>query len=128
MGSGLNGAAIALPLDEIVAGLRVARERWRTSQQRAQEVGGRELPSREALREIVDRLSGVLFPMRLGPPDLRHESEDYYIGHTLDAALQSRQSEQLAYWVARRKNRDRTAGPIGQRGGGDDAEPPVNGG
>ncbi|RQP21513.1 serine O-acetyltransferase EpsC [Piscinibacter terrae] len=89
MGSGLNGAAIALPLDEIVAGLRVARERWRTSQQRLQEVGGRELPSREALREIVDRLSGVLFPMRLGPPDLRHESEDYYIGHTLDAALQS---------------------------------------
>jgi serine O-acetyltransferase len=89
MGSGLNGSAIALPLDEIVAGLRVARECWRTSQQRSQEVGGRELPSREALREIVDQLSGVLFPMRLGPPDLRHESEDYYIGHTLDAALQS---------------------------------------
>ena len=27
--------------------------------------------------------------MRLGPPDLRHESEDFYVGHTLDAALQA---------------------------------------
>lgn len=26
--------------------------------------------------------------MRLGPTDLRHESEDFYVGHTLDAALQ----------------------------------------
>ena len=25
--------------------------------------------------------------MRLGPPDLRNEAEDFYVGHTLDAAL-----------------------------------------
>jgi serine O-acetyltransferase len=48
---------------------------------------GREFPSREGLAEIVDALKGALFPMRLGPPDLRHESEDFYVGHTLDAAL-----------------------------------------
>ena len=90
MGTGLNGSgALALPLEEIVAGLRVARERWREAQQRLREVGGRELPSREALTTIIDGLCGALFPMRLGPPDLRQESEDFYIGHTLDAVLQS---------------------------------------
>ena len=89
MGAGLNGIAPALPLEEIVGGLRAARERWRESQQRQREVGGRELPSREALASIVDGLCGALFPMRLGPPDLRQESEDFYVGHTLDAVLQS---------------------------------------
>ncbi len=74
-------------LDHIVAGLRAARVQWRISQGRPTEAGGRELPSREALRNIIAALCGVLFPMRLGPPDLREESEDFYIGHTLDAAL-----------------------------------------
>ena len=45
------------------------------------------MPSREALTHIVDGLRGALFPMRLGPPDLRQESEDFYVGHTLDAVL-----------------------------------------
>ena len=74
-------------LAAIVAGLRQARERWRESQQRTREVGGRELPSGEALTRIVDGLRGALFPMRLGPPELRQESEDYYVGHTLDTVL-----------------------------------------
>jgi len=74
-------------LERVVSGLRAARERWRTSQQRPREPGGRELPSREALRQVIDGLRGALFPMRLGPPDLRQESEDYYVGHTLDAVL-----------------------------------------
>ena len=51
--------------------------------------GAREFPSRDALAQIVESLKGALFPMRLGPPDLRHESEDFYVGHTLDAALQA---------------------------------------
>lgn len=72
---------------DIVADLRRIRERWRESQQRNLECGGREFPSREALRSIVHGLCGALFPMRLGPADLRQESEDFYIGHTLDAAL-----------------------------------------
>ena len=76
-----------LDLDPVVAGLRAARERWRESQQRAREAGGRELPSREALTAIVEGLRGALFPMRLGPPDLRPESEDWYVGHTLDTVL-----------------------------------------
>ncbi|MCM8613329.1 serine O-acetyltransferase EpsC [Accumulibacter sp.] len=77
-------------LDEIVRDLRLAREQWRVAQQRTLESGGREFPSREALREIVDRLCGALFPMRLGPPDLQQgPSEDFYVGHTLDIALRS---------------------------------------
>jgi serine O-acetyltransferase len=39
------------------------------------------------LKQILNDLCGALFPMRLGPQDLREESEDYYVGHTLDAAL-----------------------------------------
>lgn len=76
-----------LDLTGIVGGLRAARESWRDSQQRSREVGGRELPSREALAGVVAGLRGALFPMRLGPPDLRQETEDYYVGHTLDTVL-----------------------------------------
>jgi serine O-acetyltransferase len=76
-----------LDLDPVVAGLRQARERWRESQGRLRESAGRELPSREALAAIIEGLRGALFPMRLGPPELRPESEDWYVGHTLDIAL-----------------------------------------
>lgn len=79
--------APAFDLDRVVGELRAARERWRSAQQRPREPGGRELPSREALRNIVEGLRGALFPMRLGPHDLRQESEDFYVGHTLDAVL-----------------------------------------
>jgi serine O-acetyltransferase len=88
-GDGLRTPGRRLELDPIVAALRSARERWRDSQQRPREPGGRELPSRETLASIVDSLRGALFPMRLGPPDLRPESEDWYVGHTLDSALSS---------------------------------------
>ena len=73
---------------EVVRALRGARDEWRDRQKRARELGPREFPSREALAGIVESLKGALFPMRLGPPDLRHENEDFYVGHTLDAALQ----------------------------------------
>jgi serine O-acetyltransferase len=100
-------------LDPVVAGLRAARERWRTAHQRERESGGREFPSRQALETVVRDLCGVLFPMRLGPPDLRQESEDYYVGHTLDAALNALHQQirlELAY-AARHSGR-----------GGDDIE------
>lgn len=74
-------------LDKIVLELRTARNEWRRQTGRAKEPGLRELPSRDALQIIVRDLCGALFPMRLGPQELRQESEDYYVGHTLDAAL-----------------------------------------
>jgi serine O-acetyltransferase len=83
----LTTPATKWDLNAIVADLRAQRERWRAEQQRNPEYGGRELPAREALQEIALALCGALFPMRLGPPDLRQETEDFYIGHTLDTAL-----------------------------------------
>ncbi|TFZ08420.1 serine O-acetyltransferase EpsC [Ramlibacter humi] len=87
----MPAASPSAPFDlgEIVSGLRGARETWRDSQGRLREAGGRELPSPQALERIVELLKGALFPMRLGPPDLRNETEDFYVGHTLDAALQA---------------------------------------
>jgi serine O-acetyltransferase len=73
----------------VVSQLATVRQQWRISQQRSNEPGGRELPSRDALSEILKGLRGVLFPMRLGPTDLRQESEDFYVGHTLGRVLHS---------------------------------------
>lgn len=75
-------------LQAIVCQLRAARNQWRTQNGRISgEQGGRELPSRAAMADILEALCGALFPMRLGPVDLREESEDFYVGHTLDVAL-----------------------------------------
>lgn len=75
-------------LQTIVSQLRAARDQWRADNGRSSgEQGGRELPSRAAMADILEALCGALFPMRLGPVDLREESEDFYVGHTLDVAL-----------------------------------------
>ncbi len=74
-------------IDQVVRELRGARQAWRQAHGRTRELGGREFPARDALRDIVEALSGVLFPMRLGPPDLNESSEDFYVGHTLAQAL-----------------------------------------
>lgn len=78
-------------LARVVAELRAQRERWRSSVQRPREPGNRELPAPEPIAKIVDGLRGALFPMRLGPPNLRQgqESEDFYVGHTLYTVLHS---------------------------------------
>ncbi|MES2825149.1 MAG: serine O-acetyltransferase EpsC [Pseudomonadota bacterium] len=80
-------ASSSWALDKIVSELRAARNDWRSQRGRVREAGLRELPSRDALQQILTDLCGALFPMRLGPQDLREESEDYYVGRTLDAAL-----------------------------------------
>ncbi|MCV6794694.1 serine acetyltransferase [Achromobacter ruhlandii] len=75
-------------LDSIVSGLRQARVAWRGPRGRLREDAGlREFPSQEALRQIIKDLCGALFPMRLGPIDLREEVEDFYVGHTIGTAL-----------------------------------------
>ncbi|MBC3873184.1 serine O-acetyltransferase EpsC [Undibacterium flavidum] len=76
-------------IEDVVSELAQVRKNWRASQQRSTEPGGRELPSRDALGKIIADLRGALFPMRLGPPELRQESEDFYVGHTLDTVLHS---------------------------------------
>ena len=78
---------------DIVDELHSVRKSWRESQKRSNEPGGRELPSAGALAHIIEQLKGALFPMRLGPPDLRQESEDFYVGHTLNAVLHALQAQ-----------------------------------
>jgi serine O-acetyltransferase len=74
-------------LSAIVAGLRDAREEWRGTRIRKRDLAMHEFPSRDLLREIMLKLRGALFPLRLGPPDLKRDGEDFYVGHALDAAL-----------------------------------------
>lgn len=93
-------------LDKIVQELRNARNDWRAQRGRSREPGLRELPSRDALQQIIRELCGALFPMRLGPQELREETEDYYVGHTLDAALNEllRQVQLELIYFARQQN------------------------
>jgi serine O-acetyltransferase len=77
----------AFAVEGVVRELHALRDGWRDQQKRSREPGSREFPSRDALAGIVEQLKAVLFPMRLGPPELRRESEDFYVGYTLDAAL-----------------------------------------
>src|SRR5690606_36196005 len=74
----VSSRPVSWQLDQIVSELRVARTEWRTSTGRSRDLGSRELPSRQALECIFSELRGALFPMRLGPTDLRLESEDFY--------------------------------------------------
>ncbi|MEJ8858914.1 serine O-acetyltransferase EpsC [Variovorax robiniae] len=78
---------VRLDIDRIASSLRSVRSEWRDAQKRAREPAGREFPSRESLAVVVEQLKGALFPLRLGPPHLRPDGEDYYVAHTLDAAL-----------------------------------------
>ena len=79
-----NAASPDWGLEQIVADLRASREeRHRTRHP----LGIRELPSREAVVNIVAGLRAALFPTHYGAPDLTDESIDYYVGHTLDSTL-----------------------------------------
>ena len=71
-------------LDRIVAELRASREELHRTRH---PLGIRELPSRDAIVEIVNGLRAALFPTHYGAPDLTDETVDFYVGHTLDTTL-----------------------------------------
>lgn len=80
--------AVPVPgLDAVVQELAQVRRHWRDSHHRIQEPGPRELPSPERIDRVVEGLRGALFPMRLGPADLRQENENRYVTLTLDSVL-----------------------------------------
>jgi len=74
-------------LSAIVASLRAARENWRQSQARHAEYGEHGFPSRHVIAHIVDALSAVLFPIRLGPAELTQDNEDAFVLASLESAL-----------------------------------------
>jgi serine O-acetyltransferase len=47
----------------------------------------RELPSREALTDVLDGLSSVLFPTHYGKTTLTDESIDFFVGDTLNTVI-----------------------------------------
>jgi serine O-acetyltransferase len=103
-----NETSLNLDLDQIVRDLGRVRARWRQGQQRHREFGSRGFPSRGTIKKIVSALLGALFPMRLGPGDLREDDEDYFVGHTLNAALKGLLEQvrlELSY-VARHQGTD----------------------
>jgi serine O-acetyltransferase len=74
-------------LDQIVSELRDLRSEWRQSTN--PDGVSYELPSQDALSGVVEELSAALFPRHFGPPALTEEGLDYFVGRTLDRALQS---------------------------------------
>jgi len=89
-----RGARIVQPLwdlKSVVADLRTSREVTHS----VRHLGRiRELPSRETISEVVERLRAALFPTHFGGTDLTDESIDFFVGDTLNVAL-TLLSEQL---------------------------------
>jgi len=71
-------------LDTVIEELRTSREVTHKIRHQGRI---RELPSREALVNILDGLSAVLFPTHYGQPNLTDESIDYFVGNTLNTTL-----------------------------------------
>jgi len=82
-----GGARIVQPLwdlKSVVAELRTSREVTHHVRHLRRI---RELPSRQTISEVVDRLRAALFPTHYGNSDLTDESIDFFVGDTLNVAL-----------------------------------------
>jgi serine O-acetyltransferase len=75
----------AYHINEIVAQLRILRLKSLENRHRVGKPP--KLPSRKVLVEILNDLSSVLYPNRLGTGQRSNEGIDYFVGHTLDIAL-----------------------------------------
>lgn len=78
----LNGNGQHWGIASLVAELRELRLQSLENRQRRDHPP--KLPSRKILSNIVDNLGAVLFPNRLGKPDLNDEGIDYFVGHSFD--------------------------------------------
>ena len=72
-------------IDAIVSKLSVLRENSLEERQRRDKPPW--LPSRKSLVSILEGLSAVLFPNRLGLPAFTEGGTNYFVGHTLDVTL-----------------------------------------
>ena len=72
-------------IDQLVVKLRDLREQSLETRHRRDKPP--KMPSRKELQAILDGLGAVLFPNRLGLPDLNDEGIDYFVGHTLENLL-----------------------------------------
>ena len=72
-------------IDALVAQLRELRVQSLETRNRRDKPP--KLPSRKELQVILDGMGAILFPNRLGLPDLNDEGIDYFVGHTLETSL-----------------------------------------
>ncbi|MDB5765191.1 MAG: cysE, partial [Collimonas fungivorans] len=73
-----------LGLEQVVSALRTSREVTNKIRHRGDI---RELPSRQALAEVLQGLSAALFPTHYGRTDLNDETIDHFVGNTLSFTL-----------------------------------------
>ena len=78
-------------LGPIIDALRTSRESTHNIRHQGRV---RELPSRTVLRQVIEGVCAALFPTHYGRPDLNDESIDYFVGDTLNVAL-DRLAEQV---------------------------------
>ena len=86
-----HGGSVQWHLGPVIDALRTSRETTHNIRHHGRV---RELPSREAVRQVVDGVSAALFPTHYGRPDLNDESIDYFVADTLNVAL-DRLAEQV---------------------------------
>jgi serine O-acetyltransferase len=78
-------------IDSLVAQLREVRVQSLATRHRLDKPP--KLPLRKELHSVVEGLSEVLFPNRLGLPNITDEGIDYFVGHTLDTVLRKLQQQ-----------------------------------
>lgn len=74
-------------IDDVLAGLKAARLRWRAANWRNVEHGTAAFPSRHDLAKTIEALIGALYPLRLGPSFVRQHNEEAFVDQTLRTAL-----------------------------------------
>ena len=105
-----------LEIDPIISALRSLRAR--SLEERHRKAHPPKLPSRNSLLRIIEGLSTVLYPNRLGDGDVTDEGIDYYIGHTLDQTLRFLQHQiqrELRFTIEQTGNLKPDRGAIASR-------------
>lgn len=78
-------ASLAVPLERIVADLKLSRARARSVT--AKSAYARDLPNPEIAGRVLKELFAALFPRHGGGQDGTDDGIDYFVGHTLNSAL-----------------------------------------
>ncbi len=101
-----HGGHVEWGIESLVTELHALRVQSLENRQRREHPP--KLPSKKILSQIVENLGSVLFPNRLGLPDLNEEGIDYFVGHTLDGILRqlNRQIGLELQFVAQQEGRD----------------------
>jgi serine O-acetyltransferase len=83
----LPSGSLALPLQKIIAELKLSRRRARSANGRS--TYARDLPNPEVAAEVLKDIFAALFPRHGGGQDGTDEGIDYFVGYTLNRALRN---------------------------------------